>query len=479
MAAPRRAVAPPPPDAAAPWPVSRLAGEIDGAIRRGVPVSVRVIGEVSGFRERTHWYFDLKDENAVVNCVMFASAARRVNPPPVDGEQVIVKGRLEFYAKGGKVSFLLDSLERAGEGAQERAFRELCAVLRTAGYFAVERKKALPRFPRRIAVITSRSAAALQDVINTAARRCPAVGLLVVDVPVQGASAAGAIAGAIDRVSRLHEQLGVDAIILTRGGGSKEDLACFNDRAVADAVFRCRVPLVAAIGHETDTTIAELVADERCATPTQAAMRVTPDVQELLRQVESSRRRLVGALARGADTARRDVEFAGERLESAAGDAVAAMRTRVHQLELRLERLRPQAVLARMNARLAAAESGLLHAVRACVDRPRVSNLRERLDRTGRRLRETRSGRIDALERHLAAVSPKRVLERGFSITAAADGRLVRSTRDVARGDALTTHVSDGTIASVVGDAAPKQSRPGKRRESASDEPGLFHGWDA
>lgn len=485
MAAPRRAVAPTP-DSATPWPVSKLAGEIDGALRRGVPGPVRVIGEVSGFRDRTHWYFDLKDENAVVNCVMFASAARKVNPPPRDGEQVIVRGRIEFYSKGGKVSFILDSLERAGEGPLDRAFRELCATLKAEGYFAIERKKPLPRFPRRIAVITSRSAAALQDVINTAQRRCPAVGLLVVDVPVQGDAAAPEIASAIDRISKHHARLGVDAIILTRGGGSKEDLWCFNERRVADAIFRCTVPLVAAIGHETDTTIAELVADERCATPTQAAMRLTPDVRELLRQLDSSERRLATALARGAELARRDVELSGERLETAARDAIATLRTRAHQLELRLERVRPQAVHARMIARLAAADDRLSRAIASRLDPTRINASADRLERSAHRLRDQHRARIDALDKHLAAISPKRVLERGFSITAAADGRLIRSTRDVSRGDTLTTHVTDGTIASVVGESdqpAPRpsprpSSRPAKRTKPAADEPGLFHGWD-
>lgn len=480
MAAPRRAV-PAAPDAA-PWSVSRLAGEIDATLRRGVPTPARVIGEVSGFRDRTHWYFDLKDEGAVVNCVLFANIARKINPPPRDGEQVVVKGRVEFYAKAGKVSFILESLERAGEGPLDREFRELCATLKSEGYFAIERKKPLPRFPRRIAVITSRSAAALQDVINTAQRRCPAVGLLIVDVPVQGDAAAPEIARAIDRISRHHTKLGIDAVILTRGGGSKEDLWCFNERIVADAIHRCTVPLVAAIGHETDTTIAELVADERCATPTQAAMRLTPDTRELLRQLDSTRRRLVTALARGAELASRDIDRAADRLASSAHDTVSALRTRVHQLELRLERVRPQTQHARMIARVASAEERLRRAIHARLDPSRVAAACDALAIAVERRAQREAATIDALEKHLAAISPKRVLERGFSITAAVDGRLIRSAKDVAAGDALTTHVADGTIASIVGESnqprpAPSTPRPSRPRSPAPDEPGLFHGW--
>lgn len=479
MAAPRRPIAPA--ADATPWSVSRLAGEIDATLRRGVPAPVRVIGEVSGFRDRTHWYFDLKDEGAVVNCVLFANIARKINPPPRDGEQVVVKGRVEFYTKAGKVSFILESLERAGEGPLDRAFRELCATLKAEGYFAVERKKPLPRFPRRIAVITSRSAAALQDVIDTARRRCPAVGLVLVDVPVQGDAAAPEIARAIDRVSRHHQRLGVDAIIVTRGGGSKEDLWCFNERVVADAIHRCTVPLVAAIGHETDTTIAELVADERCATPTQAAMRLTPDTGELIRQLDSTQRRLITALARGADIASRDIDRSADRLESAAFDTVAALRTRAHQLELRLERVRPQAQHARMIGRLAAAEDRLRRAVQSRLDPSRLLAAQEGLARSVARRSTDAAARLAALDKHLAAVSPKRVLERGFSITAAADGRLVRSVADVSAGDPLTTHVADGSIVSTVRDQSashttPPAPRPSKVRKPDPNEPGLFHG---
>ncbi len=466
MAAPRRV----PPPADAPWTVSHLATEIDGALRKGVPGPVRVVGEVSGFRDRTHWYFDLKDDNAVVNCVMFASAARRISPSPRDGELVIVKGRLEFYSKGGKVSFLLDSLERAGEGPLDRAFRELCEKLKREGYFAPERKKALPRFPRKVAVITSRSAAALQDVINTARRRCPAVGLVVIDVPVQGTDAAPAIAHALDLLSRSHEKLGVDAAILTRGGGSKEDLWAFNERSVADAIFRCTLPLVAAVGHETDTTIAELVADERCATPTQAAMRLIPDSAELLRQVDSTGRRLGMMLSRSAQLAERNWSITAERLGAIARQQTRAAQRRLSAAELALERVRPQAVHARMIARLGAAADRLERATRSRADVD-LSTLATRLHTAHASAFRDLHTRLDSLDRHLQAIAPRRVLERGFSITLRADGRLVRSIRDAKPGDALLTHVSDGSIESTTsGSPRPTPRRP----KSRPDEPNLF-----
>lgn len=471
MAAPKRVVAPSVQAGAAPWSVSYLAGEIDGALRRGISGPVRVVGEVSGFRDRTHWYFDLKDADAVVSCVMFASAARRVSPPLRDGEQVIVKGRVEFYSKGGKVSFILDSLERAGEGALDRAFRELSAALKSQGYFEIERKKALPRFPKRIAVITSRSAAALQDVINTRDRRCPAVGLVLIDVPVQGPEAAPSIARAIELVSKHRDRLGIDAAILTRGGGSKEDLWCFNERVVADAIFHCEIPLVAAIGHETDTSIAELVADERCATPTQAAMRLIPDKVELTRQLESTMRRLGGALARSEQTAERDSSVLSHRLIAGILARTRSAQRNITDLELRLERLKPQSVHARMIARLEAASYRLNRAIVATAD-INIAQVAARLDQAVRGATQGRTATIDSTEKHLSAVAPIRVLERGFSITLDSGGKLVRRIGDVKAGDRLQTRLADGAIESTVGGLAPNKKSSKFRQDTG--QPGLF-----
>mgnify|MGYP001278466722 CR=1 FL=1 len=471
MAAPKRVVAPPAQAGEAPWTVSHLAGEIDGALRKGIAGAVRVVGEVSGFRDRTHWYFDLKDEDAVVNCVMFASAARRVNPPLRDGEQVIVKGRVEFYLKGGKVSFILDSLERAGEGPLDRAFRELSAALKAQGYFEIERKKTLPRFPRRIAVITSRSAAALQDVINTRDRRCPAVELVVIDVPVQGPGAASVVARAIELVSNNRERLGIDAAILTRGGGSKEDLWCFNERVVADAIFDCEIPLVAAIGHETDTTIAELVADERCATPTQAAMRLIPDKVELARQLDSTMRRLGSSLARSAQIAERNCSVLSHKLSAGVLARTRTSQRAVTDLELRLERLRPQAVHARMISRLDAASHRLHRAITSAVDVD-LGDAASRLAASLMAAMEERTTRADSAEKHLTAVAPVRVLERGFSITVDSKGQLIRSIADVRSGDRMRTRVFDGAIDSTVGEAPPRKLPP--RAKSGTNQPDLF-----
>ena len=204
--------------------VSALASILDTAIRTGTPPTLRVLGEVSGFRDRTHWYFDLKDANAVVQCVVFAGNARKLGFVPEDGQEVVATGRVDYYAKSGKVSLIATRLEPVGAGALDLAYQKLVEELRGLGWFDAERKRALPIFPRRIAVVTSRSSAGLQDVLDTARRRCAAVEILTVDVRVQGDGAAAEIAKAVSLLSRRHVELGLDAILLTRGGGSKISL---------------------------------------------------------------------------------------------------------------------------------------------------------------------------------------------------------------------------------------------------------------
>lgn len=466
--------------------ITELAAKIENALRLGTPATIRFHGEVTGFTDRTHWYFNLKDANAVVSCVMFQMAARKAGFVPRDGQQVIATGRVEFYAKTGRVSVILNTLEPAGLGSLEQALKALMEELRLKGYFAPERKAELPTFPRRVAVITSRTGAALQDVIVTMRKRCPAVGVLVCDVRVQGSAAAPEVSAMIRHVDANAAALGVDAIILTRGGGSLEDLWAFNEREVADAIFACELPIVAAIGHETDTTIAELVADERCATPTQAAMRLTPDTAALLQQVDSmasrlttsvqrmakfDRQRLVGAARHPfflnpratLERAREKLESSEECLAEAIAKRFTAARHRVDQIQSRLDKNQPALVHARIVSRVSELEQRLARALQV-------------------RVQQSRAG-VEAVERHLGSVSPLRILDRGFSVTMTLDGRVVRSPADVSRGQTIESLVKGGTVRSVVGEReqviAPTPraaSLPqGKRKVGGTPAgPGLF-----
>ncbi|MFI4881164.1 MAG: exodeoxyribonuclease VII large subunit, partial [Phycisphaerales bacterium JB064] len=450
---PRGPATPPAAKAEAPLRVRDLAALVDGAIRRGVASPLRVVGEVSGLRERTHLYFDLKDGEAVIACVLFANVVRKHRIVLRDGLEVVVTGSLEFYAKAGKLSLIGTNAQPVGAGALDLAFKQLCEELRGLGWFDEFRKRPLPTFPRRVAVLTSRSSAALQDVLDTMRRRCPAVEVALIDARVQGEGAAAELRSKLVALSRQHKALGIDALIITRGGGSAEDLWAFNDRALAEAILKCPVPVVAAIGHETDTTIAELVADVRAATPTQAAMRLTPDSATLLEQVDLSHARLRGALLRRTGDAKRAIDALSRRRPIASPHTITAdartraervgdrlidrMRQRAHHASLRLERLssrleshKPAAEMARRSQRL--------------------DHMAERLQRAmGQRLAGEQR-RLDAQERQLRAVGPQAVLARGYSYTTLADGRLVRSASAVSSGDELVTTLADGRVRSTV-----------------------------
>lgn len=424
-------------------PVADLVGQIKRTLNTHLPGKLRVVGEISNLSDRNHWFFSLKDDQAAIRCVMFASAARQVRFPVADGQAVVATGRVDVFPAQGQVQFYVDRLEPVGQGALEQQLRAMIDELRGLGYFDAEHKRPLPAIPRRIAVVTSRSAAALQDVIDTARRRWAGCELVLCDVRVQGDSAAPQIAAMIDRLSRDHAALGIDAVLLTRGGGSIEDLWAFNERSVADAIYRCGLPVVAAIGHETDVTVAELVADVRCATPTQAAMTLVPDGEALAQQVDQLDSRLTLAL-------RRRAQHAGDRLRAAERHPAVT---------------RPDRLLAGPAERLSQASA-------------RLATLLPRVTLAGR-------DRLDALTRHLDAVGPQKVLERGYTYTTDGDGKVVRSAMAASETAELTTVFVDGKVVSVpVGrsgstpPASPKALKPKRRKREAKGEegPGLFGG---
>lgn len=433
--------------------VSQLAMRIKGALESlGDPIRVR--GEVSNFVDKGHWYFSLKDENAVIGCAMWQEQARRVGWTPREGDAVVATGNVSFFPKQGRAQFYIRSLERVGTGSLQERYEALCRELRGLGYFEEERKLRLPSFPRRVAIVTSATGAAVHDCLRTAAHRCKAVGLLVVDVRVQGDGAAQEVARAIRALDRNAARLGIDAILVTRGGGSIEDLWAFNERVVADAVFaRREVPIVAAIGHESDTTIIELVADRRASTPTQAMMLLTPDVAELAEQVDAMADRLRSGLRRSVRERRELlVRLARHPFLRSPLAPLVVRRERLVECARRLERgtLRSLAAaranLGHVDGRLASLRPDLL------VGRARreLGERAKRLERAiGERTRRATEG-LRALERQLEAVAPSSVLARGFSYTLTSEGRLVRSVGDAPPGTRLSTMLVDGAVQSVV-----------------------------
>jgi len=423
--------------AAKPLSVGQVSELVRDCVSEGLPSTIRVIGQVSNFSGRQHWFFSLKDEQSTLSCVCFASAAKRVVFPVANGLQVIATGRIDYYDAQGRLQLYVEKIEPVGTGSLELQFRALCDRLRKQGYFDPANKKPLPMMPRCVAVVTSRRAAALQDVINTAERRWPGCRLMLLDVPVQGEAAASRISQAVHALSREGQRLGIDAMILTRGGGSMEDLWAFNESIVADAIFACDMPIVAAIGHETDTTIAELVADVRCATPTQAVMTLLPDQQALQQQVHQLARRLVLSLTR-------QYEVSYQRLRAAEQHPIFR---------------RPGRMIELMGHRL--------------------DNLVSRLQAGLPQKIQNSCDRLESLAKHLDSVSPTHVLNRGYSYTLAPNGRVLRSVADVAMGDSITTVLADGRVASTVGEVPKLVKRkrsvlPVRRTKGQGSPQGLF-----
>jgi len=448
--------------AAPPLTVSELSALVRQVLTDTLPTPVRVVGEISNFTYRTHCFFSLKDDGSTLRCVCFASAARKLGFTPTDGMQVVATGRIDYYEAQGQLQLYVDKLEPVGQGLLEMRFRALCQELRELGYFDIERKKPLPVFPRTIAVVTSRSGAALQDVINTTRRRCAGCRLLLFDVRVQGAAAAPEVAAAIDLLSRQGRRLGIDAILLTRGGGSMEDLWAFNERIVADAIHRCTLPIVAAIGHETDTTIAELVADARCATPTQAAMTLVPDRAALEHQLAQLSHRLNLLVRRYVDHQRHRVRAAVNHPAMKRPDRMLQpVRQRLEHLSRRMRLALPHMVMHRRSRLNAAWRRLEAMGPRIVIDvNQRVQVLSRQLHAAGPRVLVEAQRRLESLSRHLESVSPRRVLERGYSLTLSEEGRVLRDAATARSGELITTVLAQGRLISrVESDATPHEAK--------------------
>ncbi|HET6403214.1 MAG TPA: exodeoxyribonuclease VII large subunit [Candidatus Thermoplasmatota archaeon] len=332
-------------------PPSRSVTEVVAAIRRRLAedpdlASLWVRGEVSGFTAHSsgHWYFTLKDEGAVLPAVMWRSANGRVKFRPEEGMEVLVRGRIDLYAARGAVQLVAEELRPVGAGELAVRFEQLRRKLEGEGLFATQRKRPLPRFPRTVGIVTSLHAAALRDMLRVATARHPGVRLLVANARVQGEGAAEEIAAAIGRMNARDD---VDVLIVGRGGGSAEDLWAFNEEVVVRAVAASRIPVVSAVGHETDYTLCDFAADLRAATPSNACEIVVPDAHALRRQLDECDARMRAALGRLVPDLRQRID----ELERRAGDGVRRTLSKERDLlaahAARLDALSPLAVLAR------------------------------------------------------------------------------------------------------------------------------------
>ncbi len=431
--------------------ISQLNGTARMLLERGLG-TVWLEGEISNLARpgSGHWYFSLKDEAAQVRCAMFRSRSMLVRFPVKDGAKVLARGRVSLYEARGEFQVVVDHLEEAGAGALRRRFDDLKKKLLGEGLFESSAKQPLPTLPRRIGVITSPTGAALRDILHILQRRFPAIPVLVYPVAVQGEAAPREIVQALQLADSRRD---CDVLILARGGGSLEDLMAFNDEAVARAIFACRIPVISGVGHETDVTIADFIADERAPTPSGAAERSVPDSAEYLRALGALERNLALSIRR----------------------KLAALGLAVRQWERSLHQLSPRARLQQHAQRLDELEQRLRRAVRARLERARtrldntdallarssparrleplqqrLAVARNRLPAAMQRRLQTARDRVERSMRTLHAVSPLATLERGYAIVTDAAARVVTDASRLAPGVQIEARVARGSVHATV-----------------------------
>ncbi len=436
--------------------VSQLTREIRVLLEENIGL-VWVEGEVSNLRRQAsgHQYFTLKDEGAQLSCVLFRGHALRAVARLADGAAVRLQGNISVYEARGNYQMVVRQVQARGQGALQARFEALKARLHAEGLFDQGRKRPIPRFPRVVALVTSPTGAAIRDMLNILGRRAPWVRVLVCPVRVQGQGAELEIAQALRRLNGLESEAvpKPDVIVVGRGGGSLEDLWNFNEEVVARAIYESAIPVVSAVGHEIDFTIADFTADLRAPTPSAAAELLAPDREELARFLTTARKRLESRVLSQTDQQARHLELlrkgalsyeprrllqeAEQQADEYASRLVEASRVRLRAeedlcvgLARRLERLHPQRLLTDMEHRSVL----LSQRLRLSVER-RLERLQQSCVERGNQIR---------------VLGPQSVLARGFSFTLNAAGQIVTSPAEVALGESIETHLAEGRLLSVV-----------------------------
>ena len=444
------------PDDVSPAPRLLTIAELNRLARRTLEQSfpvLGVVGEISNLTRAAsgHVYFTLKDDSAQVRCTMWRNKANLLPFRPDNGMQVEARATVTLYEARGDFQLGIEELRQAGAGSLFEAFMRLKRRLEAEGLFDPAHKRAPPRLPRRIGIVTSPAAAALRDVLATVARRAPHLQLVLYPALVQGDGAAAQIGAALQAASARAPHDQVDLILLVRGGGSIEDLAAFNDEALARAVRACAVPVISGVGHETDFTIADFAADVRAATPTGAAELATAGYVEATARLAQLDQALRRHMQQGLNTLAQRVDRAALQLRHP--------RTRLAAERERLTRLGQRLALARARVVERGWRRVELATVRLRALRPDTLTRRAQLDRlahdlthAGRKRVETSLSRLDALAAQLELLSPMAVLARGYSITRDSQGRIVREVRSIASGERVEVQLGDGRIdAQVLG----------------------------
>jgi exodeoxyribonuclease VII large subunit len=412
---------------------------------------VWVEGEVSNLVKPSsgHWYFTLKDAGAQVRCAMFRNRNQLLRFPVSNGSKVTARGRLSLYENRGDYQLIVENLEPSGIGALQRAFEQLKQQLSARGWFDPEHKQPLPDLPRHIGVITSPSGAAIRDILVTLRRRFPSIPVTIFPTPVQGSGAGTQIAAAIDTANRIGSSLQppLDVLIVGRGGGSLEDLWAFNEEVVASAIYHSQLPIVSAVGHEIDFSIADLVADQRAATPTAAAELLSPDQRQWLDAIAQRSRRLDNLLRNNIQLRQGQLDALQRRLKHP-GARLQEFSQRLDDLELRLVRSHRR-ILSQQHARLEQLGQRML----VSSPQDRIDRQRDRLQGLQQQLlrqwRQNLHNKQQSLAKHsdlLHSVSPLQTLQRGYAIIVNADGAIVKSVRELNKTDRIHIRMSDGDV---------------------------------
>ncbi|WP_439531181.1 exodeoxyribonuclease VII large subunit [Marinobacter adhaerens] len=413
-------------------------------------MQVWVEGELSGLSRPSsgHWYFSLKDRKCQVRCAIFRGMNQRIRTPPKEGDQVRIRGKVTLYENRGDFQIIVEHVEPAGLGALQQAFEELKRKLLAEGLFEQASKKPLPSLPRHIGVVTSPTGAAIHDILTVLARRCPAIPVTLYPTAVQGKAATADIVRAIE-AAQNH---GVaDVLIIGRGGGSLEDLWCFNEEAVARAIAACRIPTVSAVGHEVDVTIADFVADLRAPTPSAAAEKISPDQSDWLKQLRDREFRLsnamglalkrlgtqLGHLSARLRDPRRELLEKAQRMDELELRLRKAIRQRLTTVGVRNDHLRQRLVMQSPHRQLSDSQDALR----------RVS---ERLVSVMQQDLKQRRDNLEHAAQTLNVVSPLATLGRGYSIVRDNNGNILRDASNVNPGDTISARVARGEMTAKV-----------------------------
>ena len=456
------------------YTVSQINSLIKAALEETLPSQLVIKGEITNFKHHPsgHCYFSLKDEKSNLPCAMWKLNVRRIRFRPENGQAVLATGFIDVYVPHGKYQLIVEELVPAGVGALQLAFEQMVKKLRDEGLFDDEHKKPLPAYPQRIGILTSGSGAAVHDIIDSIHNRWPCVELLFYPVPVQGEGAAKKIAAALREINRRNKKLKLDVLIVGRGGGSMEDLWAFNEEILARAIFDSNIPVISAVGHEVDVTVADFVADARASTPTKAGVAAVPDMEEFLGRLINIERRLTGQTKAKLKLAQQNLEIilansvfrnplllvqnAQQQLDELSAELaetikemLAGIRQKLSAAYEQIVRIEPHRLLKNKAVELNNSRHRINAGIRAIINNRQVelNNYQHRVDKRIYAIINNCQMLLIAQENRLEGLNPKSVLKRGYSITTnKKTGLLVKTVDDVRLGEDLITELADENL---------------------------------